>query len=222
MVLKKRLSKLRFVYSYPYEESFLKLAGIKPTEILRSEGQRRVRFAQKVWNKYENKILRLFSFIYKIRIPEKSIKAYISLVAPNSFSEPLTITLKHWPDIEKNRKSERGFVYATIHELAHYLSYTREKIIYFNKLLAVIQKINILNDRKANLHYLIQAVELGIIGEVFGSIYAEYLRKWIIKNWKNNEYGKSATLLKKHKVPLDKFCLNYIENLLVGGSILKK
>ena len=117
-------------------------------------------------------------------------------------------------DIEKNLRSKRSFIYSVIHELAHYFAFSREKDTYFNKLYQKIQKFNILGSRRANLHYLIQAVEFGIVGEVFGKEYAEYSRDWVIKSWSKNEYGKSAKFLKKHKVPLNKTCLEYIGILL--------
>ncbi len=204
---------LRFVYSYPYEEAFLKLTKQKVLQKHHKEGYRKTKTVQGIWDKYEKKVLDLYVSIYKIEILEESIKVYISLVAPNSFSDPFTISLQRWKDIENNPRSKRGFVYVTIHELAHYFSYTRNKNTYSNKLYSKIQKLNILGEHGANLHCLIQAVEFGIIGEVFGHKYAEYSRNWVIENWKDNEYGKSAKLLKRHKVPLDKTCLEYIEEL---------
>lgn len=210
MVLKNKKSVLQFVYSYPYEEALLKLAGEKISQDLHKKGYGKAKIAQQIWNKYEKEVLNLYKLIYKIRIPEKSIKVYVSLVAPNSFSDPFTISLKNWPDIEKNPRSKRGFVYSVIHELAHYFAYSRGENTYFNKLYNKIQKLNILGSHGANLHYLIQAVEFGIVAEVFGTKYAEYSRNWIIENWKDNEYGKSAKLLKKDNVPLNKSCLDYI------------
>jgi hypothetical protein len=212
---------LRFIYSYPYEEALLKLSGKQASSLYHNEGQNKTKIVQKVWNKYEKKILNVFSYVYRIKIAEKKIMAYISSAAPNSFSNPLTISLKHWPDIEKNPRSKKGFIYTVIHELAHYFSYTRGKETRFNKLLTKIQKMNLLNDHGANLHYLIQAVEFGIIGEVFGSKYAKYRRSWIVKNWNTNQYGKSAALLEKHKVPFDKTCLDYIEKLFNKTKFLK-
>lgn len=212
MDYKKTDSVLKFAYSYPYEEVFLKLVGEKQSEKYHKLGYKKARVAQIIWSKYEEKILNLYREIYKIKIPEKLIKVYISLVAPNSFSDPFTVSLKHWPDIKKISRSKRGFVYTVIHELAHYFSYTRDDNSYFNRLYTKIQKLNILGSHGVNLHYLIQAVEFGIIGEVFGPRYAEYSRNWVIKNRKDNEYGKSAKLLKKHNVPLDKTCLEYIKS----------
>ena len=142
---------------------------------------------------------------------EKFIKAYISLIVPGSFSDPLTISIKRFPDIENNARSKRAFVYVTIHELAHYFAYSRPKNSFFNKLFKQVKRKNLLGERGANLHYLIQAVEFGIIGEVFGKEYAQYSWNWKIEKWKDNEYGKSAKLLSEHNVPLDKTCLEYIE-----------
>ena len=205
---------VRFVYSYPYEEALLELAKGKVLRNLHEKGYEKAKIAQEIWNKYEKEVLDLYRLMYKIKISEESIKAYISLVAPNSFSDPFTISLRKWADIEKNARSERGFVYSVIHELAHYFLYTRDERSYVNKLHARLQKENTLKNWGANLHYLIQAVEFAIVGEIFGLKYAEYSRDWVINNWKTNEYGKSAKLLKKHKVPLDKTCLEYIDKTL--------
>ena len=123
---------LRFDYSFPYERTLAKLGKIKIAknhdEILyKKEVQ-----AQKIWNKYEKKAFALFGEIYKIKILEKFIKAYISLIVPGSFSDPLTISIKRFPDIENNARSKRAFVYVTIHELAHYFAYSRPKNCFFN------------------------------------------------------------------------------------------
>ena len=209
---------LRFIYSHPYEEALLKLSGKRDSSSYHYEGQNKTKIAQEIWNKYEEKILNVFSYVYKIKIAEKKIIAYTSSAAPNSFSNPLTISLKHRSDIEKNSRSRRGFIYSVIHELAHYFSYTRSKDTRFNKLLTKIQRMNLLNDQGANLHYLIQAVEFGITGEIFGFKYAKYSRTWVIKNSKNSQYGKSAALLEKHKVPLDKYCLDYIEKKIIDKT----
>ena len=218
MNYKKAKTILKFVYSYPYEETLLRLASLKPTKIHHKKGFRKAKIVQGIWNEYEKEVLDLYRSIYKIKIPEKSIKVYVSLVAPNSFSNPFTISLKRWSDIEANPRSKRGFIYAVIHELAHYFAYTRGKSTYFNKFYARVQKLDVLGEHGANLHYLIQAVEFGIIGEVFGHKYAEYCRNWVIKNWKDNEYGKSAKLLKKHKVSLNKTCLEYIDKFSFGQN----
>lgn len=207
---KRQAPVLRFVYSYPYEEALLGLARERVLRDSHKKGYGKAKIAQGIWDRYEKEVLDLYQLIYKIEIPEKSIKVYVSLVAPNSFSDPFTISLGKWPDIEKDPISKRGFVYSVIHELAHYFLYTRDERSYVNKLHARLQKENTLKNWGANLHYLIQAVEFGIVGEVFGLKYAEYSRDWAINNWKTNEYGKSAKLLKKHKVPLDKTCLEYI------------
>lgn len=209
-----KTSVLKFVFSYPYEVTLLRLASLKPTKTHHKKGFRKAEIVQGIWNEHEKEVMDLYRLMYKIKIPEKSIKVYVSLVVPNSFSDPFTISLRKWTDIEKNPRSKRGFVYSTIHELAHYFAYSRGKNTYFNKLYARVQKLNILGEHGANLHYLIQAVEFGIVGEVFGLRYAEYSRDWVIENRKDSEYGKSAKLLKRHKVPLNKSCLAYIDKLL--------
>lgn len=217
MTIKKYQAILKFVYSYPYEGTLLKLVDQKLTKEHSGSGRKKADVVQKIWNKYEKEALKLFGEIYKIDIPEKFIKVYVSLILPNSYSDPMTISLKHHIDIENNSRSKRAVVYTTIHELAHYFAYTRDENQFFNKLFAKIQKIDLLGEHGSNLHYLVQAVEFGIIGEIFGLGYAEYARNWNIENWGESEYGKSAKLLKKHNVPLDRACLEY-----VNKKILKK
>lgn len=208
-------SVLKFKYSYPYEASLLILAGQKPTEAHHKEGYKKCKYVQKLWNKYEDEIFKLFSEIYKIKIPDKDIRVYISLISVNSFSDPFTISLKWRKKIETDNISKRGFVYNVIHELAHYFLYTRNDKEFANKLYHKLQKKNILGSHGANLHYLIQAVEFGIIGEVFGKEYADFYRNWVIKKWPENEYGKSAKKLKGNNIPTDKTCLKFIAKKVV-------
>lgn len=205
---------LRFTYSYPYELAWLKLSSQRITNRQNLDGQKITQLVQTLWRRYEKNVLNLFRLIYKIKISEEVIKVYISLVAPNSFSDPLTISLKNFVDLESNQRSQRGVIYSILHELAHYFAYTRGKESYFNKLHSKIQKLDLLGEQGANLHYLIQAVEFGIIGEIFGENYAIYRREWIVKNWGNNKYGKSAKLLKEHNIPLNRACLESIEKRL--------
>src|SRR3989304_8621673 len=89
-----------FKYSYPYEGSLLKLTGKKLTKEHSELVLRKTKVAQRIWNKYEKEVLNLFREMYKIDIPEKSIKVYISLIAPNSYSDPFTISLKYCKDLE--------------------------------------------------------------------------------------------------------------------------
>jgi len=203
---------LKFVYSYSYENSLLGLKGEKLTVDHTAQALDRKKMAQRLWNQYEEKIFELFDEIYRIDIKENNIEAFVSLALSLSYSHPLTIGLKHFSDLDKNDKTQRGFVYRVIHELAHYFMYTRSKENFTNRLHLKIQKKDLLNDHGANLHYLIQAVEFGIISEVFGFKYADYWRNWIIEKSANNEYGKSAKLLKEHDVPMNKECLEYIKN----------
>ncbi|MFV1917499.1 MAG: hypothetical protein ACC618_03425, partial [Patescibacteria group bacterium] len=88
--------------------------------------------------------------------------------------------------------------------------YTRERREYANKIWKIIMNKDLLKDCDTNLHFLIQAVEFGIIGEVFGEGYAEYARNYVIKSF-SSEYSDSAQALIDNKVPLDKSCLCYIE-----------
>ena len=118
----------------------------------------------------------------------------------------------------------KGKVLRNLHEKGYEKAKIAQEIwnkkrSYVNKLHARLQKENTLKNWGANLHYLIQAVEFAIVGEIFGLKYAEYSRDWVINNWKTNEYGKSAKLLKKHKVPLDKTCLEYIDKTLPNLSL---
>lgn len=206
---------VNFVFSYPYEGTLLKLTKTMLTDEYGETARKKVKIAQKIWNRYESQILKLFEEIYKTKITETYIKAYVSLALPDSYSDPLTLSLKYWPDIETNDRSKRAFVYSVIHELAHYFSYTRYPYNFFNKLFIKIQKTNLLGSHGKNMHYLIQAVEFGIIGEVFGETHAEYSRNWAIENFSNTEYGQSAKELREHRVPLDKSCLDYIyKNIL--------
>lgn len=202
---------VKFKYSYPYENALLKLAGKEPTKEHSQLGKKKTEVAQKIWDKYDKQILDLFREMYKIEIPEKYIKGYISLIAPNSYSDPLTITLKYYGDFDTNPISKNGFVYNVIHELAHFFAYTRKDQEFFNQLYIKIQKENLLGEDGANLHYLIQAVEFGIIGEIFGAGYAKHTRDWKIDKSKDSEYGKSAKRLLDDNVPLNKTCLEFIK-----------
>lgn len=211
---KKSKNILNFIYSSPYERAFLTLDNQNTTETHHKLAKQKTEISQKIWNKYEKKILNLFEEIYKIKISEKNIRVFISLTVPISFSYPLTISLKRLTDTESNSHSQRAFIYVTIHELAHYFAYTRPKNTLFNKLYNHVQKLNLLGTHGANLHYLIQAVEFGIIGEVFGPGYANFARNWAIEKSKSSEYSKSAKKLKEDNAPLDKTCLQYISKLL--------
>jgi hypothetical protein len=202
---------LKFIYSYPYESSLLRIAGKKLTQKHSDLCLEKAADAQKVWNKNEKKVLSLFKEMYKIDINEKFIKAYVSLVALNSYSDPMTIAAKEYDF--KSDKSKRIFTYVVIHELAHYFSYTRRDK-FFNYLLSKVKELNLLDERGANLHYLIQAVEFGIGGELFGKENASLRRNWIVERNKDNEYGKSAKLLKEQNVPLDKTCLEFISKTI--------
>jgi hypothetical protein len=204
---------LNFIYSSPYETAFLMLANQDITETHHKLAKQKTETSQKIWNKYEKRILNLFEEIYKIKISEKYLRAFISLTTPISFSHPLTISLKHLLDLEKNPRSQRKFIYTIIHELAHYFAYTRPKDTLFNKLHSQIQELNLLDTYGANMHYLIKAVEFGIIGEVFGPTYADFAREWTIERSRDPEHSKSAKSLKKDNVPLDKTCLGYISKL---------
>ncbi len=204
-----RNSVLKFVYSTPYEAALLRLAGKSSGTKHGEIGREKAKQAQENWDKYEKKILSLFEEMYKIKIDEKAIEVFVSLVIPNSLSHPMTISFKRLDRLE-SEKQQRGLVYTVTHELAHYFLYTRDKGEYANKIWKIIMNKDLLGDWGTNLHFLIQAIEFGIIGKVFGKGYAECARNYVIKNWKA-EYSNSAKALIDYKVPLDKSCLRYIE-----------
>lgn len=206
---------LNFVYSYPYESVLLELVGKKLSAGHDKEALTRRKQAQKIWDKYELKIFDSFEEIYKIKIPEKFIEAFISLAAPHSYSHPMTITLKGILDLERNEIHQRGLIYVVVHELAHYFLYTRSEKEYANKLWKRIKDKNLLGNHGVNLHFLIQAVEFGIIGEIFGKSYSKYARDWVIKNRKG-EYRQSAKALFNYDVPLDKTCLESISKKILS------
>lgn len=207
---RKGSSALKFVYSYPYELTILRTKGEKLTKEYGKKCRELAKSAQKVWDKYEDKALKLFEEMYKIEVDEKFIEVFVSLAAPNSFSHPMTMALKKFPDIEENERHERAFVGITAHELAHYFAYTRDEDTFFNKLFKKIRGKDLLGERGANLHYLINAVEYAIRGELFGEEHANRMRKYVSENWKG-QYKKAAKALIKDEVPLDKTCLEYIE-----------
>lgn len=213
---------VRFVYSFPYEDTLLRLKNEKLTREHASSVIKKAETSQKVWNKYEKQILRLFEEIYKIEIPEKFIKVYISLVSPTSLSDPMTISHIRRMNLERSAKEKKSFLHSIIHELAHYFSYTRPRDSFFRNLFSKIKEQDKLGSLGANLHYLIQAVELGIIGEVFGYKYANELReskieRTLIKN-KEDEYGVSAKALKEDNIPMDKTCLEYIDKNILKSD----
>lgn len=200
-----------FTYSYPYEQSLIRFAKLKVSNDHDKKGLEIATFVQKIWNKYEEDVISLFEEMYKIQIDEKNIEAFISLVLSNSYSHPLTISIKHQTEIKTNKRHQRAFVYTTIHELAHYFIYTRSKKEFCHSLLNKIIKRKILNTTGENLHFLIQAIEFGIIGEIFGVGYADFARNYVIKNY-SDEYKNSAKALLDNSIPLDKTCLEYINN----------
>lgn len=200
---------LNFVYSYPYEHSLIKLTKLKLSTDHDQNALKLTQFVQNIWNKYEEKIIKLFEEMYKIEIDEKTIEAFISLILLNSYSHPLTISIKRQTEIKTNKRQQRAFIYTTIHELAHFFLYTRSKKEYCYRLYQKITKKKILKTTGENLHFLIQAVEFGIIAEIFGVGYADFVRNFVIKNY-SDEYKNSAKALLDYNVPLNKTCLEYI------------
>ncbi len=201
---------VRFIYSLPYEESVLAVANRSATDEQHELGNRRAEFVQEIWDEHESEVLDLFRKIYKRDIDEGGIIANISMVLPNSFSQPLTIAYKKRDGIETDPRVQRGLLYEIIHELAHHFASKRNEETFFDRLFAEVKRIDLLGEKSANLHYLIHAVEFGIVGELYGADIAEYSRDWKIEKWKDDAYGKSSARLKKDNVPMDKTCLEYI------------
>lgn len=168
--------------------------------------------AQSLWDKHERKIFKLFGQMYEIKIHEKFIIIYLSKLAPISYSDPLTISLKRYDNL-KESKAGRIFIFTVIHELAHYFAYSRPENSYFRALWSRVKKHYSQNDWGTNLHFLIQAVEFGIGAEVFGEKVAEARRNFVIENWKG-EYKQSAEILVKESVPLNKEALKAIETVV--------
>lgn len=68
MISERNSAVLSFLYSVPYEETLLKLAGRKHSQGLYRKGSLMCELAQMLWKKKEKEILNLFESIYKIKI----------------------------------------------------------------------------------------------------------------------------------------------------------
>jgi hypothetical protein len=209
---KEHNSTVKFIYSHPFESTMLRYAEKPITSEHHAFGRKQAYLLQELWNQHEREVLDLFHEMYKIDITEAEINVFVSLVLPNSFSLPLTISLLKHPNLETDGRSQRVALYQVIHELAHYFLYSRNGQ-FANNLLEKIQAIKVFESDGANLHYLIQAVEFGIVGEVFGSEYGEFYRDKVIEGRHNNDYEVSAKKLKDDTVPLNRTCLEYIASL---------
>lgn len=206
----------KFRYSSPYEFAFAKTQNknLKKMDVWRHKYLgTMLKDAQSLWDKHEGKIFKLFEEMYKIKIREKFIIIYLSKLAPISYSDPLTISLKRYDSL-KETKAGGIFMFTVIHELAHYFAYSRPEASYFDTLWGRVKKYYPQNDWGTNLHFLIQAVEFGIGAEVFGKKVAEARRNFVIENWKG-EYKQSAELLIKEEIPLSKEALEVIERIVV-------
>ena len=205
-----------FVYSRPYETTIAKAMGKDFSKDDIDRGVELTKYIQTLWSEHEEKILNLFREMYKIDITESSKEFFVSQILPNSYSRPLTIRIWWTKDeIKKNGIYQRTIVGTIIHELAHYFSYTRPKDSYFNILLDKVFKTKLSDDRGINVHYLVQAVEFGIVGDLFGEKRGNIFRDKTIERNPKNEYGISAKLLKDHNVPVDKTCLEFIMNKVI-------
>lgn len=205
----------QFHYSYPFEGTVARLKEIQMTPANHEVGRIKAEVAQQIWAEHEPKVIQLFEEVYQIKVSEKGRWVWLSLVLPNSFSDPLTISLNRFPEIESNPKHRLVLVFTTIHELAHYFLYSRPEDSYAHVLWEKIKKKNPGQDRGTNLHYMIQAVEFGFGAEVLGEKFADLRRQYIAQNG-HGEYQKSAQLLIDHNVPLDKTCLKFIEEKILN------
>jgi len=205
---------IKFIYSHPYEATLLHYGNLPVTQEHHALGRKQTHLLQELWNQHEENILDLFREMYKIEITETEIKAFVSLVLPNSFSYPLTISLLQHPNLETDARSQRIALYPVLHELAHYFLYSRDNE-FAN---TILEHITLFDSPGANLHYLIQAVEFGIVGEIFGQEYGEFYRDKVIERGNNNDYDISAKRLKDDGVPVNRTCLEYIAKEIVKLS----
>lgn len=202
--------KLFFSYSRPYEHALLRLSRREPGKEHDEKGVVNVKLARKAWAPHEKEVLSLFSEIYKIDIEENSIEVFISLALKHSYSHPMTIAVRKYKLQEGDKDKNAAFVFTLIHELAHYFAYTRPKDTQFNRLFKKVLEKNLLGTKNANLHFLINAVEYGIGAEVLSETRAKKKRKFVLENFPE-DYVKATSLLIKKGVPLNKNCLEYIE-----------
>ena len=205
-----------FVYSRPYEITIARAMKKNFSEEDFNRGVELTKYIQTLWLEHEEKAMNLFREMYKIDITESNKEFFVSQILPNAYSRPLTIRM-WWTkeEIEKNEIYQRTIIGTIIHELAHYFSYSRPKDSYFNVLLDRVFKAGFSDDRGTNVHYLVQAVELGIIGELFGEKRGNIFRDKTIERNPKNEYGISAKLLKEHNVPVNRTCLEFISNKVI-------
>lgn len=207
---------LKFHYSFPFEETWAEARGIKIDQDHHQRAEVLTRFVQELWDPLEEKVLSLFEEIYKIKIKDEEIIAYFSLLAPHSFSDPLTLSLNRFSEeIEKDEIIQRGFICNVVHELAHFFAY-KYPGGYFDELFQKIMKRDLLGNRGANLHYLIQALEFGIASEVLDEGAGIGRRDYIISLEQYKNYSRSAKRLKEDEVPLDKSCLEYINREILS------
>lgn len=207
-----KTNKFVFVYSVPLEETFLSISNKKQTKnyyrklfILANE-------IQYIWNSYEERVLELFEEIYRLKIPRNKEYIFVSKATPNSISFPLVIGIRNFYNFDKRKEGRVRLILNIIHELAHYFSIDSKKNGYIDDLF-----LNISNQKPGLsqgivVHYLIQSVEFGIGGELFGKELVAQLRENVsqIKN-QENEYAISAKMLIENGVPLSRNCLEHIE-----------
>lgn len=157
---------------------------------------------QKIWEMYEDKAIKLFGDLYKIKISTEKEVIWITRVLPNSVSVPLIISFKNCWDIDTSINSRNVIILNIVHELAHFFSYSYNES-YINKIFYS------LHTRGIDSHYFIQAVEFGIGSELLGEkVVRKYIEYLVLD--KNFKYQKSLKLLLKHNISLTKECLEDI------------
>lgn len=210
------MANFRFHYSRVFEASIASILGkaLAPNDI--KVGKVKERIAQGLWDQHEKAVLGLFQQMYRTETQQDSGTIWLSLLLPNSFSDPLTVSIKGNPDIEHDPLAQKSLIAKTIHELAHYFSYSRPKDAFFNQLLRLVQERDLVGTQRGNLHYLIQAVEFGIMAELFGQEVGMKRRAVRAERGLHPDYKKSAQLLIDHQVPLDCTCLEFIEQKILS------
>jgi hypothetical protein len=203
-------TRFRFRFSRPYEMTLAMNMGVTVTPEDIEKGHVRAEAANLVWREHEDKVMKLFEEMYKIKITETSRPIYVSQILSGAFSDPMTLSLKRFPDLEADENHKQGLVFLTIHELAHFFMFQRPADSFVNQLFQRAKKQKISDDRGTCLHFVVQAVEFGLGAEVFGS---EAARARLLKKVSEGkgEYQASAILLQNHNVPLDKTCLEFID-----------
>lgn len=208
--------RFHFRYSRVFEDTVANMQGEALTPLEREHGRATERSAQALWDVYEGKALQALGAMYRLDPEHMGGKIWISLRLPNSFSDPPTITLKNI-DLDNDPIDQKTFISRTVHELAHYYLYTQPDSSYANQLFQRIGERNLVGSTGANVHYFVQAVEFGIMGDLFGQAVAAK-RRQLKAEKAPDDYRRSAQLLIEHRVPLDRHSLEFIEREVLAGS----